>query len=124
MARLFSSRRRSSQWIAALVLVTGWLTPIVVPHANDDDQACVIVRAAGVDGASHLTAAGALPQPDHCLVCHAARSFRSAQPETARVVVRLSPGLFVESFADGVRRTAAQNRLPARAPPVETPIPL
>lgn len=121
MSRLFSARKRSKQWIAALVLVTGWLAPIAVPHAYDDDLACVAGPARD-DQTPRLNASSAQQKPDHCLVCHAARSFRSAQPDTGRVAVRHSPELFVEAPADGVRRTAAYDRLPARAPPAHTRI--
>lgn len=115
-----SFQNRSKRWIAALVLVTGWLVPVAVPHGADDDWACVATRGQAGEPASELSAPVALQQPDHCLVCHAARSFRSAQPETGRVVVRLSSEPFVDISADGFRRKAAHDRLPARAPPAET----
>ena len=117
-----SLRNRSTRWVAALVLVTGWLAPIAVPHGADDDWACVARRGQAGEPGSELSSPGTLQQPDHCLVCHAARSFRSAQPETGRVVVRLSSELFVEPSADGFRRKAADDRLPARAPPAEIEI--
>jgi hypothetical protein len=106
--------------IAALVLLTGWVVPVAVPHAADDDRACV-VRQEGAESAQ-LGSAGAQQQPDHCLVCHAARSFRSAQHETGRIVVRLSSGLLIDTPADGFGRSSASDRLPARAPPAGTPL--
>jgi hypothetical protein len=116
-----STRQRSRRWIAALVLVTGWLVPLAVPHAADDDRACV-VRPDDDGSTSQLSSPGASQQPDHCLVCHAARSFRSAQPETCRIVVRLSSESLVVTSGDDFRHKSSHDRLPARAPPAETQV--
>lgn len=104
--------------MAALVLVTCWLVPLAFPHDAGDDPLCVPELAS--KGTDQIGGATNSRQPDHCVVCHTARSFRSAVNETARIPVWLTAGLLIDQPVEPFRRGPAFYRLPARAPPVTT----
>jgi mono/diheme cytochrome c family protein len=111
-------RRRSfSQWAAAVLLLAGWLVPLSVPHTADDDLLCV--AGDGVAGASQawLMPGGIVKHPGHCVICHAARTFRSSLTESGPVVTTLSTCQSVEALDRPARRPSTFDRLPARAPP-------
>ena len=119
MSSLFQTHRRASRWLALLVLVTGWLVPLALPHAAGDDPICV-PGLASEDVTDQIDVATTAQQPDHCIVCHTARSFRSALSGTARAAVWLTAGVLIDTPADSSRRGPIFGRLPARAPPVAT----
>jgi len=112
------SHRRALRWVAVLALVAGWVAPAAFPHDRGDDVLCLIDPAAG--GAAGVVGGGAVGGPEHCQVCHAARSFRTAFSGAAGVGIWLTAGQLVESFAESSGRRPTIDRLPARAPPVSS----
>ena len=99
------------------MLVTSWLVPLSFPHAAGDDPFCV--PGSGSDATSDVVdGATNARQPDHCVVCHTARTFRSAFDETARIPIWLTAGLLVDLPVEPFRSGPTFYRLPARAPPV------
>jgi hypothetical protein len=102
--------------MAALVLLA-WLAPLVAPHAAGDDPFCAPL-ASGDESASLRAAADDPHQPsDHCVICHTARSHRTALSNLGSCPVALVAGLELAPVAAGWHRTPALDSLPARAPP-------
>jgi hypothetical protein len=114
--QLFRRHRRSSQWLAACLLLV-WLAPFVAPHAADDDLLCAPVGASPDPPARWTTDTGGARQPHHCVICHSIRSFRTALADCGPAAVNLTAEHGVDAFADASRRAPAFDRLPARAPP-------
>ena len=113
----FTRYRQLSRWLAALVLVTGWVVPLAVPHYADDDPICFAPLSAGDTGSGRIDKPGAASQPGHCLVCHTARSFRSVLDSAAHGSVQLAAVGVLVTPAGLPQHTAVFDRGPARAPP-------
>jgi hypothetical protein len=110
--------RALSQALAALLLVTGWGAPLAIPHSWGDDPICVLVQRGDSSDTSRIGGVVvSAAQPEHCVVCHTARSFRSAPTSGGRLSVATTTGLVLDTPAGYVRRAPAFDRLPARAPP-------
>jgi hypothetical protein len=109
------SRLRAS-WLAALLLLA-MLAPIVAPHAGGDDLLCEF--PVSDDGAPSVRAvADDSGQPaHHCVICHSARSSRTALAALGLAAVVLTPEHAIPSSVSGAHRASALDRLPARAPP-------
>jgi mono/diheme cytochrome c family protein len=73
---LLPKHRSVSQWLAAVLLVTGWLAPLSVAHTAADD----VLRATSEDGAAlgqpRMTVGGAEHHPGHCVICHTIASLK------------------------------------------------
>lgn len=111
-------RRHRGFWraIAILLVATGWATPLVVPHSSGDDPICLVATSSEAESRiGGFTAAA--PQPEHCVVCHVARSFRSAAAASGRLIVAITPGQLLEFPSDRFGGAPSLVRLPARAPP-------
>jgi hypothetical protein len=98
------------------LLVLAWLAPLVLPHAGDDDLLCVSVPSQDA-GLGMRATVGAEQQQHHCVICHSARSYRSALSDCGAVAVSLSAEQPVASFTIGRPRTPAFDRRLSRAPP-------
>lgn len=105
--------------LAALALLAGWLAPLAVPHRADDDPICV-VGLTGEQTPGRVEAPAVSGGPDHCLVCHLARTFRSTLAVGERGALWLVPGQFVSGSPNLSRRGPDVDRLPARAPPASS----
>lgn len=110
------SHRRVLRWVAVLALVAGWVAPAALPHDRADDVLCLTDPSAG--SAAGLVGASVEAGPEHCQVCHTARSFRTAFASAERVAIWLTAGGLVEPSAESSSRRPTVDRLPARAPPV------
>jgi hypothetical protein len=103
--------------LTILLLITGWIVPLAIPHAGEDDRLCIPAydRTDGAkvrpDATVHETA------PDHCAICHSARAFRTGITQSAFVLVNLSPGDLLTALDSSALVVSARFRLPARAPP-------
>jgi len=113
----FLRHRHVSRWLAALILVTGWVVPLALPHYADDDPICVAAPSTDKADPGRVDKPGSVSQPDHCAVCHAARSFRSALHSAASGPVQRAAIGVVDLRIESPRRGPAFNRVPARAPP-------
>ena len=91
MAPLHSHHRSLRRWVAAILLVAGWVVPLSIPHVGDDD---LCVSSDGSFGAAQarISEPSAPSRPDHCLICHAARTFRTSPAEFRSVITALLPG--------------------------------
>jgi hypothetical protein len=112
----FRHHRSAPSWLAALVLLA-WLTPIAVPHVGGDDLLCL--RPASTDAAlsAKATIEDADQQGHHCVICHSARSYRTALSDLGPAPVALESEHTVASVATVNHRAPALDGLPARAPP-------
>jgi hypothetical protein len=111
---------RARAWIrtlAAALLVAAWVCPLLVPHAGDDDRLCVPLTREAAD-ASTVAPASSVQQPEHCAICHTARSFRAALLAVAGGVDTLAAQPVVGDPEHRPLRALGQDRLPARGPPV------
>jgi mono/diheme cytochrome c family protein len=114
--RVLRTHRQATRWLSAVLLLV-WLSPLALPHADDDDLLCAPVSASPDAPATWTAAAGGDPQPHHCVICHSVRSFRSALADCGPAAVNLTAENGVDASADVSRRAPALDRLPARAPP-------
>jgi hypothetical protein len=101
----------------AAVLLLAWLSPLVVPHAADDDLICAPLGISPDAPARWTPATGVDRQPHHCVICHSIRSFRNALSDCGPAAVSLTAEHGVDASADVSHRAPAFDRLPARAPP-------
>jgi hypothetical protein len=108
--------RRVSRLLSALVLVAGWAVPLALPHYADDDPICVRAQT-GKDDSGRFEEPKAASQPNHCAICHSARSFRSAVHTADRGGVQLAAIDGVVSPIRFPQRAPEFDRIPARAPP-------
>jgi mono/diheme cytochrome c family protein len=116
---------RIVRWLAALLLVTGWGVPLALPHYADDDAICAVARATDHADPGRIGKLNASSPPDHCAVCHAARTFRSVLRSAASAGVQLAVVGRVEPSFGAPRHALVFDRVPARAPPAsEFPTPL
>ncbi len=116
MTRFRRFDRSARRWVAILLLVAGWGIPLSLPHASDDDLLCAV--AAG-DGPLHtrLGEPSSQPPPDHCVICHATRTFRTSVTGDRPVIAGLLPGHVLVAPSNGFHDGSDVERLPARAPP-------
>lgn len=112
----FRSRRRVLRWVAVLALVAGWVAPAALPHDRADDVLCLSDPLS--QDAAGLVGTNTEASPEHCQVCHTARSFRTAFNSAERAAIWLTAGQIVESPAESANRRPTIDRLPARAPPI------
>jgi hypothetical protein len=103
--------------IALLLLVVGWAVPSIAQHPAEDDRLCLTTGWARDSGDEERFAAAATHQPDHCTICHAARSLRAACAPTGGAAAVLEPEHIAEPPAASSLHAPAYDRLPARAPP-------
>jgi hypothetical protein len=104
--------------LAILLLVSGWIVPLAIPHPGADDTLCIPASERSGAAKAQLDAASTQNAPDHCAICHSARTFRSGIAHSGFVLVGLSPGDLLGGFENPVHVTSAVVRLPARAPPL------
>lgn len=104
--------RRSSRIIAVLLLASFW----GLAH-RDVDDACASGVFEAHDESAHAFGAAKDTAPDHCAVCHAARSPRRSFAPAGEVHAPRLPGSVVVAPDVVSRRAPALDRLPARAPP-------
>jgi hypothetical protein len=114
--QLSSYHRRVRRWVAIVVLVTGWVVPVLLPHLSNDDLLCADATDSGRP--AQLKTWDGKTAPAHCIICHAARTFGTSLAEAKPVLIGLLPGSVLvnphETFHDANRF----DRLPARAPPL------
>ena len=115
MLQLSSYHRRLRRWVAIVVLVAGWAVPLALPHLSNDDLLCVDGTDSGRP--AQLKVWDGKSAPAHCIICHAARTFRTSLVDGNPVFI----GLLSENVLVAPRETfhdaANVDRLPARAPP-------
>ena len=104
--------RRSSRVIAVLLLASFWS----LSH-RDVDDACATGVFESHDESAHAFGAARDTTPDHCAVCHAARSPRRSFGPAGEVHAPRVPGTVVVAPDTVFRRAPARDNLPARAPP-------
>jgi hypothetical protein len=113
---LNGDQRLVTRWLAIILLVVGWVVPLALPHLSNDDLLCADITESGRP--AQLKAWGGERAPAHCVICHAARIFRSSLAEAKPVPIGLlSENVLVlpsESFHDA----STFDRLAARAPPL------
>jgi hypothetical protein len=99
------------------MLLLAMLAPVVAPHAGGDDLLCEF--PVSDDGAPSARAvADDSGQPaHHCVICHSARSSRTALATLGLAAVVLTPEHAIPPSVSGAHRAPALDRLPARAPP-------
>lgn len=106
-----------SQWLAVILLVTGWLVPMTVPHSAADDALCSPILDLGRGDQPTLLEGSGVKHPGHCVICHAIRSFRTTLTDSGPAVIALALDASIAAPADSPRRSLTDARLPARAPP-------
>jgi hypothetical protein len=117
VVRLSRSHRLRS-WIAIVLLVAGWGVPLSRPHVANDDLLCLDGRFSA-DAPAQLEAASDTPKPaDHCVICHAARTFRSSVVEGEPVAITQQAGAVLPVSSEAPHAPSSLGRLPARAPPL------
>jgi hypothetical protein len=94
-----------------------WLAPLVAPHAAGDDLLCAPLAARDAAPSLRPTTTHADQQPHHCVICHSARSHRTALSDLGPASVVLTPGHELAPIVTACHRTPALDGLPARAPP-------
>jgi hypothetical protein len=104
--------------LAVLLLISGWIGPLALPHAGDDDLLCILWSDAAGATTGRFDAASAHQAPDHCAICHSARAFRNSVAQGGFVPLGLSPGDLLAAPENLVHPGSALVRLPARAPPL------
>jgi hypothetical protein len=113
----FRRDRSPARQAAIALLVLGWLCPLVLPHAADDDRLCLAAAMGSTGEGSRVGVAVSPQQPDHCAICHTARSLRTASLTDVGRANVLVPQRLVDAPIDVLLHTPAHDRLPARAPP-------
>jgi hypothetical protein len=111
---LFLRRGRNSGWLATL-LVLAWLAPLVAPHAAGDDLLCEPPPPG--EQASLRPTVDDAGQAHHCVICHSARSYRTALSDLGAAPIALTVESAVAFDIADAHRTPALDGLPARAPP-------
>lgn len=98
------------------MLLLAMLAPVVAPHAGGDDLLCEF--PVSDDGAPSVRAVADSGQPaHHCVICHSARSSRTALATLGLSAVVLTSEHAIPPSVSGAHRAPALDRLPARAPP-------
>ena len=116
MTRYHRLDRPVRRWVAILLLVTGWGIPLSLPHGSDDDLLCGLADAAAPLQSRFDEPTSQTP-PDHCVVCHATRTFRSSITGDRPVITGLLPGHVLAVSGSQFSDASDVQRLPARAPP-------
>lgn len=116
MTLLIRRHARLRDLVAILLLVTGWIAPLVVPHTANDDLCVPIERQSGAP-AARMSVDGPHHPRGHCIICHSARSFRTVPADSGPAAVVLTSSDAIESRTDSPRQSRSFDRLPARAPP-------
>jgi hypothetical protein len=106
-----------SQWLAVILLVTGWLVPMTAPHSAADDQLCAVFDGVIRGDQPSLVADSGVQHPGHCAICHAIRSFRTSLTDSGPAATPLTLGAIVSAPIFTSHRSLSFDRLPARAPP-------
>ena len=75
---------------AVVLLICGWIAPLAMPHAGGDDAVCI--PASGDASKSRVAETGVQKAPDHCAICHSARTFRTSVAQGGFLPLGLSPG--------------------------------
>jgi len=109
--------RSVSQWLAVILLVTGWLVPMSVPHSASDDELCSVFEGVIRGDQASVVADTGIRHPGHCVICHALRSFRTTLSDSGPATITLALGASIASPVDVSHRSRTDSRLPARAPP-------
>jgi hypothetical protein len=108
-------RRRSSRFVAALLLV---VSAFGLPHRAQSDDVCVPFGVEEHDESNHVfTGVTTAEHPQHCAVCHWLRWMKPVFSSSAVSAVQRDAGADVVSFADTSLRDPASDHIPARAPP-------
>jgi hypothetical protein len=112
--QLAAHYRRVTRWVAIVVLVAGWGVPLALPHLSNDDL-CDVTDSSRP---SQLKAWDGQRAPEHCVICHAARTFASSLAAGKPVLVGLLTGNVLVARHETFHDASTFHRLPARAPPV------
>jgi mono/diheme cytochrome c family protein len=118
VTRLSACRRAVARGIAIVLLVAGWAVPLAFPHAPTDDLLCLDGLTPGGSASARLNVATGRSAPDHCVICHTARTFRTSLAEASAVALGLAPGAVLALWVQVPTIGAAFDLLPARAPPL------
>jgi hypothetical protein len=118
VVRLSAAHRAVARGIALLLLVAGWAVPLAFPHAPTDDLLCLDGLTPGGSASARLNVATGRSVPDHCVICHTARTFRTSFAEAGAAAFGLAPGAVLALWVQVPTIAAAFDLLPARAPPL------
>jgi hypothetical protein len=118
VTRLSACHRAVARGIAIVLLAAGWAVPLAFPHAPTDDLLCLDGLTPGGSASARLNVATGRSAPDHCVICHAARTFRTSLAEASAVALGLAPGAVLALWVQVPTIGAAFDLLPARAPPL------
>ena len=107
--------RRWAHTVALVLLVAS----ARLPHAGQDDLACIPISGADAHGAAGLVdGAGGTSQPDHCAICHWTRLLRSPLAIAGVSIASPAPATLISRGALPAHGDVVHERLSARAPPV------
>ncbi len=115
-------RTRPLASLAAMLLIAATLVASgeSLRHVGDDDPACdgvVIVHDASAHALRSAPARPGSSEPEHCAICHWARSLRPVVEAVVRGGADLAASLDSIDEADPLLPLALALHLPARAPP-------
>jgi len=118
MIRAFRRTRLASLFAAVALFATMPVTVSSLLHDDADDVLCNPGIVVHDENAHHVTAPKtAVPDPQHCVLCHALQSLRAVQAS-----VRFAPPLvdarLVSSVPAGLVNALIVSTRPARAPPL------
>jgi len=118
MIRAFRRTRLASLFAAVALFATMPVTVSSLLHDDTDDVLCnpgVVIH----DENAHRIAAPetAVPDPQHCVLCHALQSLRAVQA-SIRFTPSLADARLVASASAGTVNALVAATRPARAPPL------
>jgi hypothetical protein len=104
--------------VALALLVTGWGLPLSRSHLADDDLLCTAGGGVAWGATARIDAAHPGRAPQHCVICHAARTFRSDLADATPIAIGLLRENAPAALARAPYLRSSLGRLPARAPPL------
>jgi hypothetical protein len=113
-------RRTRLAWLFAAVALFATM-PVTGSSLLHDDSDDAICNPATVihDASAHRigTTGSTLPDPQHCVLCHALQSLRAVQASVRFAPPSADARLVARAYAHGIHALIASTR-PARAPPL------